>query len=126
MIPYYELHYVAKYGGILTTGQVAARVDTPDFMYQTELEAEGLEDIKFTAREWPRWAWPGCYPLYYMAADGGCLCVECANQNQQTFDKDAEKCWHIVAVDVNYEDHDLYCDHCNEQIEAAYDDAAPA
>jgi hypothetical protein len=28
--------------------------------------------------------------------------------------------WCLVAVDVNYEDNALYCDHCNARIESAY------
>lgn len=105
---------------------LSAPVDCADFLLITDLEVAGYEDVKLVRKEWPSYAWPGGYPLYYMTADGGCLCVECANQNTQTFDKHAEKDWQIVAMDVNYEDHDLYCDHCNEQIESAYGDATSA
>jgi len=32
--------------------------------------------------------------------------------------------WRLVGVEINYEDTDLYCCHCGEQIESAYGDAA--
>jgi hypothetical protein len=28
--------------------------------------------------------------------------------------------WNVTAIAVNWEDTDLYCSHCGEQIEAAY------
>jgi hypothetical protein len=61
------------------------------------------------------YAWPGGYPLFYMV-QGDVLCPKCVNDNpdNDSFNPDA--------VDVNYEDTELYCCNCNEQIEAAYRD----
>lgn len=70
-------------------------------------------------REWPAWAWPGGYPVFYVTKDGGVLCPDCANRNLLlTLEGDAQ--WRIVASEINYEDQDLTCDHCGKTIQAAY------
>ena len=61
-------------------------------------------------------AWPGVYPLfYYVYADNEHFhcCPDCVNDNE--FEK-------IEKLDkhVNWEDHGLYCDTCNDQIASAY------
>lgn len=75
------------------------------------------------------YAWPGGYPLYYLCADGGALCPGCVNAEIDLIDPDTRDWiadrrlrtgWVIVAVDVNYEDDSLTCDHCNDPIESAY------
>jgi hypothetical protein len=67
-------------------------------------------------------AWPGCYPLYYITADGGVLCPKCANDNfDLTLDKDDPQ-WYIVDIGVNWEDEELICDNCYKKIESAYGD----
>ena len=72
--------------------------------------------------KFPAFAWPGGYPLYYITKDSGVLCPSCANDNiNLTTDIDDPQ-WYIVAVDANYEDDFLYCDHCGKQIESAYSD----
>lgn len=70
----------------------------------------------------PSYAWPGGYPLYYLCEDGGVLCPRCVNTEllARTAPK-LDKQWHVVAVQVNYEDPHLYCDHCQKQIPAAYE-----
>lgn len=82
--------------------------------------ADWRSEFRSVRREWSRYAWPGGYPLYYTVADGGVLCSLCANKElSQTLDKH-DRQFFIVGVEVNYENHDLYCDHCNAHIEAAY------
>jgi hypothetical protein len=61
----------------------------------------------------PAYAWPGGYPLFYIDEENNVLCPDCANKNDE-FDKP------IVAADANWEDPDLYCDHCSARIESAY------
>jgi hypothetical protein len=75
----------------------------------------------------PAYAWPGGYPVFYICADNGVLCPNCANTEPQVLEADrhAECCrafeqWRIVAGDVNWEDNCLTCDHCNQRIESAY------
>jgi len=74
----------------------------------------------------PAYAWPGGYPIYYLCADSGILCPNCANTEPAVRQADKEPdCpdsdqWRIVAGDVNWEDDSLACDHCNQRIESAY------
>jgi hypothetical protein len=72
-------------------------------------------------REWPSFAWPGGYPLYYFTKDNGILCPKCANENLKlTLGNDPQ--WQIVDCDINYEDPDTTCDNCWKNIESAYSD----
>ena len=68
-------------------------------------------------------------------ADGGRLCYECVCNEQPLLVSEyncaindgftmnsTDTQWLIVDVHVNYEFDDLYCSHCNEQIEPSYCD----
>ena len=75
----------------------------------------------------PAFAWPGGSPIFYLCADGGCLCPTCANAEIAQIDNAIHRDrwdtqWRVDAADVNYEDTDLYCDYCNKPIDAAYAD----
>ena len=65
----------------------------------------------------------GGYPLFYLTGDSGVLCADCASHERPPV-PDAEQTpdWAIVAVDANWEDPELYCDHCSTRIESAYAD----
>ncbi len=73
------------------------------------------------------YAWPGGYPVFYVVADSGVLCPDCArmaeHENLSGWQEDPQ--WNIIAADINYEATDLYCDHCGKRIPSAYaeDDA---
>lgn len=70
------------------------------------------------------YSWPGGYPMYYLAADGEALCPDCVNADIELVDfakRDADQQWHVIGVDVNWEDTALRCAHCNKTIESAYD-----
>ena len=70
------------------------------------------------------YAWPGGYPKYAVLADGEALCHHCAESEAEHLDEaDHGDDWRIVGIEINYEDTDLYCCHCGEQIESAYGDA---
>ena len=70
-------------------------------------------------------AFPGGYPKYAVLADGEALCHHCADSEAEHVDEaDMGDDWRLVGVEINYEDTDLYCCHCGEQIESAYGDAA--
>jgi len=75
------------------------------------------EDGKYT-----KWAWPGIYPVFHVVADGGVLCAKCANEHSRRNDPECpdDDQWRVVASDVNWNDPELFCDHCNERIESAY------
>jgi hypothetical protein len=66
----------------------------------------------------PTYAWPGGYPVYYLAKDNGVLCPKCANEFTEGRDNDTQL--EPVAFDVNWEDPQLFCEHCNTRIESAY------
>lgn len=75
------------------------------------------------------YAWPGGYPLFFVMADGGTLCPGCAFSHRgfmaaglsdrRKFGM-APDTWTPAAIDINYEDPELYCDHCELRIESAY------
>ena len=75
------------------------------------------------------YVWPGGYPIFYVANDGGCICPACVSSNLEQITEStniqAGDGWQIVGHDVNWEDPKLYCEHCGNRIEPAYaeDDA---
>jgi len=67
------------------------------------------------------YAWPGGYPLFTITSDGGCLCKTCCTTERKAIGTTTgTDGWTVIAIDVNWEDTNLYCCHCGEQIEAAY------
>lgn len=74
----------------------------------------------------PKWAFPGGYPYFYLMADNETMCSDCANREAVTvegeteLDQHIDKQWHIVDAGINWEDESLYCCHCNAKIESAY------
>ena len=81
-------------------------------------------DVKYVARH--KYAWPGGYPMYVVTDDGGVLCADCTKSEWRQIAHDTVKDWKgsgwvAVGADINYEDPDLYCSHCNERVEAAYE-----
>lgn len=66
-------------------------------------------------------AWPGGYPRYAVTSDGGCLCSSCCKTERDligtTTGSDG---WNVVWIGINYEDNELACDNCHEEIVAAY------
>ena len=84
---------------------------------------KNLQAAKTVARD--VYAWPGGYPLYLVTTDGGCLCPACVKSQWRSLvgaalSHDTRSGWHPEGADINWEDAALYCDHCGEQIEAAY------
>lgn len=66
-------------------------------------------------------AWPGGYPRYAVTSDGGCLCHRCCKtERDQIGTTTGSDGWNVVWLAINYEDGDLACDHCSEEIVAAY------
>lgn len=72
------------------------------------------------------YAWPGGYPLYFLASDGEAISFAAAEQNAPLI-RDAiiaksRDGWRVVGVCVNWEDGFLFCAHTGEQIQCAYGD----
>jgi hypothetical protein len=67
----------------------------------------------------------GGYPIYFICENGDTLHHSCARKHakehiREIREQDDSR---IIGCAVNYEDNDLYCDHCNEPIESAYENA---
>lgn len=72
------------------------------------------------------YSWPGGYPCYFVTSDGAALCFECARKQGSSITaaiRDGlHDGWKVEAVDINWEDGELTCDHCSKRIESAYAD----
>jgi hypothetical protein len=72
-----------------------------------------------------KFAWPGGYPVFLVTSDGAALCPDCVRSELRSIvsaarDNDTRCGWHPAAADINWEEADLYCDHCSNRIESAY------
>ena len=66
-------------------------------------------------------AWPGGYPLVAVTNDGACLCHRCTESERESIGTTTgTDGWNVVGLQVNWEDSQLFCDHCGTRIEAAY------
>lgn len=66
-------------------------------------------------------AWPGGYPMYAITDDGAAICPACCGSEIKNIDASTRgDGWRVIASDVNWEDGELYCDHCSKRIESAY------
>lgn len=85
---------------------------------------EGIRAAKNVARN--PYAWPGGYPTFLVMTDGGCLCPSCVKKEWRLIVQaglwNDRSGWNPAAADINWEDQALFCDHCGNQIEAAYGD----
>jgi hypothetical protein len=80
---------------------------------------------KGTDGTYAKYAWPGGYPIFYLTADNGVMCPDCANGDRSSAPDLDPECpdddqWRIIAAECNWEDPDLYCENCNNRIESAY------
>jgi len=70
------------------------------------------------------YAWPGGYPIYFIASDGEALSFDAARQNARQIIqaiRNHSRCgWRVIATAINWEDADLYCAHTGERIQSAY------
>ena len=72
------------------------------------------------------YAWPGGYPLFAITNDGAALCKHCAKSERSSIGTTTgTDGWTVEALDVNWEDPDLFCDHCGARIESAYAEPQP-
>jgi len=72
------------------------------------------------------YSWPGGYPVYFITSDGAALSFKAAEENAGSIEFSIREMvyddWHVLAVDLNFESLDLYCDHTGERIESAYEE----
>lgn len=73
-----------------------------------------------------KYAWPGGYPTFFICNDGAALCHDCVRKEWRhvceahLIDGYRHGGWYVEACDVNWEDPNLWCDHCSTRIESAY------
>lgn len=82
-----------------------------------------ISDFRAAARQ-GAYTFPGGYPLFYITSDGATLSVEAVkSERRQIIDSianDHNDGWRVVALGINYEDQNLYCDHTGEPIPSAH------
>jgi len=83
-----------------------------------------MDIIKDEQGEYPKWAWPGGYTIYYLTEDGGVLCPDCANGENGSLASETsdDPQWKLVASDLHQEGPPLICDHCGFEMESDYGD----
>jgi hypothetical protein len=87
------------------------------------MHIHSISDFRSAVRHGP-YTWPGGYPLFFICNDGAALCCACVKTERRNILESiatrAHDGWRVVGLDINYEDPDLYCDHCSQRIESAY------
>ena len=79
-------------------------------------------DVKACLRAGP-YAWPGGYPLYFVARDGAALSFAAVRDNLALVladTRDGSGDWAVTTVAINYEDAELTCAHTGERIPSAH------
>lgn len=84
-----------------------------------------ISDFRRAVRNGP-YAWPGGYPLYWLMSDGETCAFDVAKSERRAMlealrDRDSSG-WRPVALEINWEDSELYCAHTGRKIESAYGD----
>ena len=91
------------------------------------MEIKNSKDLKNALRAGP-YAWPGGYPVYFIASDGEALSFKAVKENyrevlravRDNYGWRVDSGWRVIAVDVNWGEYDWYCAHSGERIESAY------
>ena len=59
--------------------------------------------------------------MFGIFSGGGACCHRCASaERKQIGTTTGSDGWQLVAIEVNWEDPELFCDHCGSRIESAY------
>jgi len=67
------------------------------------------------------YAWPGGYPMFAATNDGAALCHRCtASERESIGTTTGNDGLTVELVAINWEDSELFCDHCGNRIESAY------
>jgi len=72
-----------------------------------------------------KYAWPGGYPVYFIASDGEALSFDSVKENYREVLYAMKHFgdfsgWNVVACIINWDDEDLTCAHSGDKIESAY------
>lgn len=72
------------------------------------------------------YAWPGGYPMFFLADDCEALCFDCVKSNYRIISHSTRHKmhdgWQLIRAEINWEDDSLTCAHCDKRIESAYSD----
>ena len=87
---------------------------------------ETISDFRRAMRHGP-YTFPGCYPTYFVTADGAALSfaavrAERRNILQSLAWDDTLSGWRVIGMEVNLDDANLTCAHTGERIPSAYAD----
>ena len=73
---------------------------------RTHSKISSVADLKATLRAGQH-TFPGCYPLYFITADGGSLSFESVRENlgeiMGAMREDNDPQWRVIACEINYE-----------------------
>lgn len=90
------------------------------------MQINSISDFRRAVRNGP-YAWPGGYPLYWIMADGAAIAFDVARVSwegrlmlEALRNPRANDQWLPIAVEANWEDAELFCDHTGERIPSAY------
>lgn len=88
---------------------------------------ESIAQLKACLRAGP-YAWPGGYPMYFITESGDELSFESVRECFREVCRDSswDSAWNIVALDINWENPQMYCAHSNKLIESAYGEESVA
>lgn len=82
-----------------------------------------LQEIRDEKGNVPAVAWPGDYPLVYVADDGEILCADCVNDPTNPVHETGEPDgWRVDGYQIHWEGPPEHCSHCRKEIRSAYGD----
>lgn len=85
--------------------------------------ADSCHEIRDTDGTLPAYAWPGGYPVLYLAADGESFCPGCANNEPEVhFGQEIDDAWSVIGWFIHYEGPPELCCNCGESTSSAYGD----
>lgn len=87
------------------------------------MQINSISDFRSAIRN-GQYAWPGGYPCYFITSDGAALSFDAARKERrnilESIATQSNDGWRVVAVDINWEDTELQCDHTGQLIQSAY------
>ena len=93
------------------------------------MNIQSIADYRRALRVGP-YAWPGGYPLHFVMSDGESLSFKAAKSERRLIlealadhasgNRYEFSGWRPVALEINWDDCELYCAHSGELIESAY------
>lgn len=88
------------------------------------MEKTAMHSLELRKAIRSKYAWPGGYPMFGVTSDGAALCIDCMRKEYRQIAyarrHNQSDGWLVMAMDINWEDGELTCDHCNKHIESAY------